>query len=153
MRYAQSISLQISLDQDKNEMINVPYVEIEYRERRAEDIAQKGDLATVQFRSAYLDTSASFLTFAQVVLYLAIGVIVLSFFSYCCILNFYRPTLSNPQENNFCIKILESLLMLMDVFSTLFFWYLVLMTGYWFVFFKLQERVFTFLPRIDDWWS
>ena len=35
---------------------------------------------------------------------------------------------------------------LMDIFSTLFFWYLVLMTGYWFVFFKLQERIFCFLP-------
>jgi meckelin len=34
----------------------------------------------------------------------------------------------------------------LDIFSSLMFWYLFLMTGYWFVFFKLQERVYCFLP-------
>jgi len=39
----------------------------------------------------------------------------------------------------------------MDLFSTLFFWYLFAMTGYWFVFFKLQSNVYCFLPSLDDW--
>jgi len=30
------------------------------------------------------------------------------------------------------------------------FWYLFLMTGYWFVFFKLQERVYCFLPELNS---
>jgi meckelin len=38
---------------------------------------------------------------------------------------------------------------LIDIFSTLFFWFLFALTGYWFIFFKLQERVYCFLPGLD----
>jgi hypothetical protein len=40
----------------------------------------------------------------------------------------------------------------MDLFSTLFFWYLFGMTGYWFIFFKLQSNVYTFLPSLELWY-
>ena len=30
----------------------------------------------------------------------------------------------------------------LDFFSTIYFWYLFFMIGYWFVFYKMQERVF-----------
>ena len=46
---------------------------------------------------------------------------------------------------------LKSLVAIIDVFSTLFFWLCVLLTGYWFVFFKLQERVYCFLPGLDTY--
>mmetsp|Transcript_2523 Transcript_2523/g.3151 ORF Transcript_2523/g.3151 Transcript_2523/m.3151 type:complete len:83 (+) Transcript_2523:1776-2024(+) len=45
-----------------------------------------------------------------------------------------------------CVKIFTNAI---DLFSKLFFWYLVTMTGYWFIFFKLQERVYCFLPGLD----
>lgn len=38
----------------------------------------------------------------------------------------------------------------LDIFSTIMFWYLFLTTGYWFIFFKLQERVYCFLPELDS---
>ena len=34
-------------------------------------------------------------------------------------------------------------------FSSVFFWFLVILSGYWFVFFKMQERVFLLLPEVD----
>jgi predicted RNA-binding protein associated with RNAse of E/G family len=34
-------------------------------------------------------------------------------------------------------------------FSSLFFWFLVILSGYWFIFFKLQERVYLLLPAVD----
>lgn len=40
---------------------------------------------------------------------------------------------------------------LIDIFSTLFFWFLFALTGYWFIFFKLQERVYCFLPSLDTY--
>jgi len=40
---------------------------------------------------------------------------------------------------------------LIDIFSTLFFWFLFALTGYWFIFFKLQERVYCFLPGLDTY--
>ena len=40
-------------------------------------------------------------------------------------------------------------ILLFDVFSNLFFWFLVIMSGYWFIFFKLEERVFILLPELN----
>ena len=37
----------------------------------------------------------------------------------------------------------------LGLYATIFFWYLVAMTGAWFVFFKLQERVYCFMPALD----
>lgn len=36
----------------------------------------------------------------------------------------------------------------MEVFSDIIFWFLVIISGYWFIFFKLQERVYVLLPPI-----
>lgn len=38
----------------------------------------------------------------------------------------------------------------LEIFSNLAFWFLVITTGYWFVFFKLQERVYVLLPTVDS---
>ena len=37
----------------------------------------------------------------------------------------------------------------LDLYSNIFFWFLFGMTGYWFLFFKFQERVFCFIPALD----
>lgn len=41
--------------------------------------------------------------------------------------------------------------MAFDLFSTMFFWFLYAMTGYWFIFFKFQERVFVLMPDLDSY--
>jgi len=38
---------------------------------------------------------------------------------------------------------------LVELFANFFFWYTFAMTGWWFVFFKLQERVYCLLPALD----
>ena len=38
----------------------------------------------------------------------------------------------------------------LSLFSTFFFWYLFGMSAYWFVFYKLQDRVFCMLPPLDS---
>ena len=37
----------------------------------------------------------------------------------------------------------------MNVFSSVFFWFLVILAGYWFVFFKMEERVYLLLPDVN----
>jgi hypothetical protein len=41
--------------------------------------------------------------------------------------------------------------MTVDLFSTIFFWFLYAMTGWWFIFFKFQERVFVLMPDLDSY--
>lgn len=36
-----------------------------------------------------------------------------------------------------------------SVFSSVFFWFLVIIAGYWFIFFKLQEHVYILLPQVN----
>lgn len=38
-----------------------------------------------------------------------------------------------------------------DLYSTLFFWFMVFLTGYWFIFFKLEERVYLLLPELNTY--
>lgn len=45
--------------------------------------------------------------------------------------------------------IVKFFIVLLHTFSSLFFWFLVILAGYWFVFFKLQERVYLLLPDVD----
>lgn len=61
-----------------------------------------------------------------------------------------RPQLEDNFCANFWYMAVKTYINALDIFSTLMFWYLFLMTGYWFVFFKLQERVYCFLPELDS---
>ena len=45
----------------------------------------------------------------------------------------------------------KTLMNLIDLFSTFYFWFIFSATGYWFIFFKLQERVYCFLPGLDTY--
>jgi len=38
-----------------------------------------------------------------------------------------------------------------DLFSNIFFWFMFAMTGWWFVFYKLQERVYCLMPALDSY--
>lgn len=38
----------------------------------------------------------------------------------------------------------------MEMFTSIFFWYLFAMCSWWFVFYKLQDRVYCLLPSISD---
>ena len=46
----------------------------------------------------------------------------------------------------------KATLTLFDTWCTLFFWYLFGIAAYWFIFFKLEDRVYLLLPLRDDWY-
>jgi len=39
----------------------------------------------------------------------------------------------------------------LDLYSYLFFWFLVIFSGYWFIFFKMEERVYLLLPELNTY--
>lgn len=58
--------------------------------------------------------------------------------------------LTNEGDNaNLTNSIVNSFVVTLEVYSNIFFWFLFAMTGYWFIFFKFQERVFCFIPALD----
>lgn len=135
VRYAKSITLKINLDDDNEEMINVPYLYIEYRERTGVYI-QDDSLTEVSFNSEYILSTANFWSGAGVVfwIFFAVFVIIFSIVTF----NLLKTQQAETDKTAvFTYNLLKTIINSFDIFSSLLFWYLFLMTGYWFVFFKL----------------
>jgi hypothetical protein len=64
IRYAREIVLQISLDPEENEMIYVPYLYIDYKERTRDEILSDdlSALTTVAFKTEYIMDEESYRT-------------------------------------------------------------------------------------------
>jgi len=45
---------------------------------------------------------------------------------------------------------MTTIFLLLELFSTVCFWFIVACTGWWFVFFKLQERVYYLMPMMTE---
>jgi len=64
-----------------------------------------------------------------------------------------KPTLGQDSNDSCRTGLITTLVNVLDFFSTIYFWYIFFMTGYWFVFFKLQERVYCFMPTHITYWE
>ena len=64
-----------------------------------------------------------------------------------------RPKINDVQNEECRDAIINLIVFILDFFSTIYFWYLWFMIGYWWVFFKLQERVYTFVPTHETYWE
>lgn len=111
----------------------------------------------MEFSTEYSSDTPGFTKFAIVMFWIILAVVILMWlyatYRYCQRQN-QNADLGGVQQQgsaNAATTLIYSLIKLMDLFSTLFFWYLFAMTGYWFVFFKLQSNVYCFLPSLDDW--
>ena len=130
-------------------MINVPYLYIEYRERTSAYIGQV-PLASVDFESNYLNSTTGFWRGASITFWIVIAIFVVIMIILIKVM-VERPVLESDANAMCTYYFVRTIINAIDVFSTLFFWYLFAMTGYWFVFFKFQERVYCFLPGLDTW--
>jgi|APCry1669189241_1035207.scaffolds.fasta_scaffold18150_1 hypothetical protein len=83
-------------------------------------------------------TTAAFIAFMVIM-----GVIVLIIS--CMLTN--RPVLQTEYQARLQYMVIKIFITALDIYSTIFFWFLFGITGFWFVFFKLQERVFCFMPE------
>lgn len=116
-------------------MINVPYLQIEYRERSASYVAENS-LTTVFFNTEYILSTSEFWKGAGAAFWTFIAVFVLILLTVTCVL-FDRPALTTDYAARLTNLSIKTAMNALDIFSTLFFWYLFAATGYWFIFFKL----------------
>lgn len=135
IRYAKTFKLKVNLDINNEEMINVPYLEIDYRERSAAYIAENS-LTTVFFNTEYILSTTEFWKGASAAFWTFMGIFLLILLIVTCVLA-DRPALTTDFAARFTYLSVKTTMNALDIFSTLFFWYLFATTGYWFVFFKL----------------
>jgi len=150
VRYPKTIKLNIRLDLDNEEMIYTPMLIIDYRERTISYINQQNALAEVEFISEYAMDTTNFWTNAQGVF---IGVNVLA-----GLILLYRlgvvcaaPSLAQDTEAKVGRFSMSFFILVFDLFSYFYFWFLFGMTAYWFIFFKIQERVFLLMPNLNTY--
>ena len=151
IRYPKQMTMKISLieEHEREEMIYLPYLEITYRERTKTYIEER-PLSEVSFATEYrLDTQRFWNSaYAMLIVFIIVLILIMMVKMYkSC----NRQGISKSNDDACQYIFLKTIVAIIDVFSTLFFWFCVLLTGYWFVFFKLQERVYCFLPGLDTY--
>ena len=148
VRYPKDITLQIKLDPSNDEMIFTPLLKITYRERSKTGVEQNS-LASVSFTSEYameMDNFWGTVTGIFIGIMVLAGVIVVV----KIIVFATSPQLSSDPTALCKFGFYKFFVSSLEIFSNLAFWFLVITTGYWFVFFKLQERVYVLLPTVDS---
>lgn len=97
----------------------------------------------------YTATNDSFWTIATVFFVLAMVLVAILWL--VALLNFNRKSTRTADERVLDFALLfRAVVLLWESFARVFFWYLIVFTGYYFVFFKLQDEVFTLLPSVHD---
>ena len=125
-------------------MILNPTLMITYRERSRTGIATNA-LATVSFTAEYAMDTDNFWNTIRGLFIAAMVIFAVIVVVHICIWS-WGPTLEDDASAKCKYAIVKFGIIAIDVFSNLFFWFIVLVTGYWFIFFKLQERVYVLLP-------
>ena len=85
VRYAKDIKLKFTLDTNNIEQIYVPYVDILYEEKSAEDIRKSSEEYTkeISFMSTYSMDTSDFWTSVRTVFIILIIIFVLMVFMFC----------------------------------------------------------------------
>ncbi|KRX07370.1 hypothetical protein PPERSA_06985 [Pseudocohnilembus persalinus] len=149
IKYASTIYFKITM-QPNDELIYIPYIDITYSDIDIEsDLTISNTTTPIIFETEYTYNSDSFWPTAT-----AFFIIFLIFGLLYALIKCYMYTKLNPQTNPqepYCLYMcIHYMCIILDVLADTFFYYLLIFTGYWFVFFKLQERSFVLLPSEDD---
>jgi Ni,Fe-hydrogenase I cytochrome b subunit len=104
----------------------------------------------VSFKSEYLQNTTRFNSNIRKLFWVTVALMVV-----CLLVVTYfqisRPHLQTDPSQRNLDNIVTIFVNLLDFFSQFFFWYIFAVTGWLFVFFKMQDRVYTFMPGLDTW--
>ena len=150
LSYPVSVKLRVELMTDEDAKIYIPLLMINYRQRLVSYIEEDGPEDNIDFVSEYtMDTDE----FWQAATGIFIGVNILTFFIW--ITKIYVWSKNNPStysSQTYTLWILgKAGIMLLGTWAFMLFWYLFFMTGYWFVFYKMQYHVYILIPPTNTY--
>ena len=133
------------MDPDKEESIRKPLLEIEYTEYEQTLIDESSE-APASFYFEYYEDGASFEEAAEIMVYVMNAVILL-----IVALRMYYWVKMNPprfRARKFGMAFAGKLLFyLCDVWSNIMFMIYFILTGYWFIMYKMQDNAYILLPQ------
>lgn len=149
LQYLKSAMLSVYLQTDEDEKIYIPYFTLEYQSQQVSYMEGSGGSAGVSFESEYVMDIGNFLQIAMGILILAHAIVL-----FVCIVRTYVWTKNNPpaisRETYIFWLCGKGIMIFLGTWTFIIFWYMFLLSGYWFIFFKMQYHVFVLLPSAYD---
>ena len=96
VRYPNKMTIEITMDEENEEMIYVPILRISYRERTAVYIKNTNAEATVEFSTYYISSTESFWNTATIIFYICLVICIIIVVIKVAIM-VSKPTLSRNQ--------------------------------------------------------
>jgi meckelin len=150
LQYMQSAIIQIKLINDQDQMIYCPLLILNYRARLTSYITSESSTDGIDFSSQYTMDTSSFWSVAKGV-FIGVNVLILIIAAIRC----YIWSKNNPSahvRDSYTTKILSQLMWyLAGTWSFICFWYLMGVTAYWFIFYKMQYHVYVLVPPLDTY--
>ena len=150
IQYLTSATIRFTLRSDVEERIYIPYLILNYKARTVVYIEGTDSTDTSSFTSEYGMDTSHFWTIAEGIF---IGTNVLVFL--CWVVRLYVWTKINPQKDSPTTYtrwiFLTGIRMLISTWAFIHFWYLFSLTGYWFIFYKMQYHVYVLIPPLTTW--
>lgn len=145
LQYLATAKIVFTLRNDKEEMIYIPYLVLKYKSRQTSYIQGTSSTDTISFSSIYTMDTSNFWSVAEGV-FIGVNILVLLIL----IVKVYVWTKINPQKDSPTTYtswfILTCIRMLISTWGFVCFWYLFGVTGYWFIFYKMQYNVYALVP-------
>lgn len=105
-------------------------------------------MASATFTAEYAMDTTKFWHVVKIVFIIFNGIfgalLVLQMIVWC-----RTPSLSDDASAQCKYAVVKMFITALDLYSYLFFWFLVVLSGYWFIFFKCEERVYMLLPALN----
>lgn len=150
LQYMRTATLRVKLINDQDQKIYVPLLILDYRARYTTYIEKTDATDHIAFYSQYTMNLSRFWYIARGV-FIGINVLVLII----TLARTYIWTKNNPSEHvrdTYTSRlIIQSIWYLAGSWAFIIFWYLIGITAYWFIFYKMQYHVYALVPPLDTY--
>lgn len=150
LQYMREATLQVTLINDQDQMIYAPLLILRYRARMTTYLNTETSTDTISFNSEYTMNTARFWYIAEGV-FIGLNIIILII----SLLRGYIWSKNNPSahvRDTYTNKlILQVIWYLSGTWGFIMFWYLIGVTAYWFIFYKMQYHVYALVPPLSTY--
>lgn len=145
VRFASKVKVTVQMDPSQEESIRKPLLEIEYSEFQTSLIDEKSEVPA-SFYFEYYEDGANFEESAEITVYVMNALVLL-----VVALKMYYWVKMNPprfRQRKFGAAFAGKLLLILcDVWSNIMFMVYFILTGYWFIMYKMQSNAYILLPQ------
>ena len=149
VKWASRMEIRITLQPSENSKIYVPYLYIDYVERR-QTAFTTNPMGETYFETKYDYDTSNFWSVVEILFILTNIGIFFFWIVKMAVWVQYNPYRFSPQTYQIAVCV-KGIVQLIDIWGYIMFYFVFIITGYWFIFFKLQDVAFVIMPSTKDY--